>query len=123
MVSSSIKLKAFRQLIQENQSLLSDHWPALTALAGELSDRDEEESAAMVETWLKEKERSAIWQAYEQILQEREIESLLNPNESFGFGGKSPTKPNQPSESKLIEQAVKKNSPIPKKKPEEREKS
>ncbi len=111
MVSSSIKLEAFRQIIEQQQSLLSDHWPALDALAGELSDSDEE-SAAKVEAWLKQKERSAILAAYEEILIEKEADSLDNSGEKLGFGGKSTTKPNQPSESKLIEQAVKANSPI-----------
>ena len=121
MVSSSIKLEAFRQLIEQNQSILSDHWPALTALVGELSDSDEE-SAAKVEAWLEK--RSAIWEAYEEILIEKEVDSLDNSGERLGFGGKSSTKPNQPSKSlpELIEQVLKENSPIAQKEPEKPEK-
>lgn len=127
MVSSSIKLEAFRELIEQKQSLLSDHWPALTALAGELSDLSDnnDESAAKVEAWLQEKDRSAILAAYKKILKDREVESMVNPREILGFGGKSPTKPNQPSQSlpESIEQAVKANSPIAKQEKEKPEKS
>jgi CHAT domain-containing protein len=116
MVSSSIKLEAFRQLIEQNQSLLSDHWPALTALVGELSDSDEE-SAVKVEAWLEK--RSAIRETYDEILIEKQVDSLDNSGEKLG-GGTSGTNPNQPSQSlsALIGQAVKQNSPIAKKEPE-----
>lgn len=126
MVSDLTKLNTFQQLIEKETALFTDRLDALSALADELKSKNsDEEQAALVEAWLKDESHAAILKAYRNALKKASNPLFGSSGEKLGFGGKSSTKPNQPSQSlpELIEQVVKQNSPIAKKEPEKPEKS
>ncbi|MDZ8108470.1 MAG: hypothetical protein RM338_22995 [Nostoc sp. DedQUE12a] len=107
-------IKAFIQII-ETQSLLFSNkdWADLHELASNLPENTEEIST-IIRSWLKLEQRNQIQEAFE--IQRKNIPSSFSfSNQQLGPGGsKSPTPPDQPSESskELIENAIKRNSPL-----------
>jgi hypothetical protein len=101
----------FKSILENHSDLLTnENWQELQQLSQELPD-DDEEVTEKIETWLKS--HPSILQVYKQNLNNMDP-SLIGVYMGPG-GTKSPTPPNQPSESskELIQNAIKKNSPLP----------
>ncbi|MEH2423459.1 MAG: hypothetical protein V7K48_21860 [Nostoc sp.] len=114
MSVSERTIKAFIQII-ETQSILfsTKDWADLHELASNLPE-DTEEISTIIRNWLKLEQRNQIQEAFE--IQRKNISSSFSfSNQQLGIANsKSPTPVDQPSESskKLIENAVKNNSPL-----------
>lgn len=109
-------IQAFIQVIESESNLISHQdWVELNQLASNLPD-DAEEISEGIENWLKLDSRNQIYQAYER--QRQQVPSSLSSidfDKNLGIGNiQSPTKPNQPSPSfkELLDNAIKKNSPL-----------
>ena len=109
-------IKAFIQVIESKSDLISHQdWVELHQLASNLPE-DAEEISEEIENWLQLDSRNQIYQAYDRQLQQ--VPSSLSFRDldvNLGMGNsQSPTKPNQPSQSyrKLLDNAIKKNSPL-----------
>ncbi len=116
MSGSKNSVQAFIQILESQSNLISTlDWDELQQLSTNLPDDDDEEIAERIENWLKTESRSQIFQAYKQNLKSLSSSSPINLNVGLGIGGtKSPTPPHQPSPSskELIENAIKRNSPL-----------
>lgn len=108
-------IQAFIDVIESKFELfLTQDWVELNKLASNVLD-DDQEIADTIENWLASESRSQILQAYEERLEALDCSSNLNLNGNLGPGNiKFPTPPNQPSDSakELLENAIKKNSPV-----------
>jgi hypothetical protein len=108
-------IKAFVDVIESKSDLFSTQdWSDLNQLASDVPN-DEEEIAGKIENWLESESRSQILQAYEERLEAPDFSSNINLNHRLGPGNiKSPTPPDRPSESskEMLENAIKKNSPL-----------
>ncbi|WYL95864.1 MAG: hypothetical protein HEQ35_20440 [Gloeotrichia echinulata IR180] len=114
MSVSERTIKAFIQVIESQSTLLSiEDWTDLRELASNLPE-DTEEISAIIRSWLKPEERNQIQEAFE--LQRKNIPSSFSfSDQQLGIANsKSPTPPNQPSQSskELLENAIKRNSPL-----------
>ena len=113
-------VQAFIYLLESKSDLFSTQdWSELNQLASSLSE-DTEEIAEEIENWLQPESRSQILQAYEERLKALTSSSTIDLDKNLGFGNtKSPTPPNQPSESsrELLDNAIKKNSSLPDSRP------
>lgn len=108
-------IKAFVDVIESKSDLFSTQdWGELNQLASNVTN-DDEEIAGEIENWLESESRSQILQAYEERLEAPDFSSIINLNPRLGPGNtKSPTPPNKPSESskEMLENAIKKKSPL-----------
>ncbi|OUL20363.1 hypothetical protein [Nostoc sp. 106C] len=108
-------IQAFIEVIELQPDVIStDDWAELQQISSNLS-ADKEEIAEFIENWLQPESRSQILQAYRQQLKLISSSHPIDLNINLGIGGsKSPTPPNQPSPSskELIENTIKKNSPL-----------
>jgi hypothetical protein len=114
MSISERTIKAFIQVIESQPTLLSiEDWTDLCELASNLPE-DAEEISTIIRSWLKPEERNQIQEAFE--LQRKNIPSSFSfSDQKLGIANsKSPTPPNQPSQSskELIENVIKNNSPL-----------
>ncbi|MBD2604081.1 hypothetical protein H6G81_05965 [Scytonema hofmannii FACHB-248] len=109
-------VQAFIYVLESKSDLFSTQdWSELNQLASSLSE-DVEEIAEEIENWLQPESRSQILQAYEERLKALTSSSTIDLDKNLGPGNtKSPTPPNQPSESsrELLDNAIKKNSSLP----------
>ncbi|GET44502.1 hypothetical protein [Microseira wollei] len=115
MSVSYTSIQAFVNVLESKPDLISSQdWVELDQLASNLPE-DAEDITEKLENWLKPESHSQIFQAYKQILTELIASSPINSNANLGIGKtKSSTPVNQPSESakQLLENAIKKNSPL-----------
>lgn len=103
---------AFNSILENPSDLLTnENWQELQQLSQELPD-DDEEVTEKIETWLKS--QSSLLEVYKQNL--NKMDSSLTDVDMGAGATKSPTPPNQPSESskELIQNAIKENSPLSK---------
>lgn len=99
MSVSERTIKAFIQVIEEESTLFSlEDWEDLHKLSSTLPE-DTEEISTIIRSWLKLEQRQQIKEAFEN--QRRNIPSSFSfSKKHLGTGGsKSPTPPDQPSES------------------------
>ncbi|NJK66849.1 MAG: hypothetical protein HC849_23130 [Oscillatoriales cyanobacterium RU_3_3] len=108
-------IKAFVDFIESQSDLFSaQDWSELNQLASDVPN-DDEAIANEIENWLESESRSHILQAYEERLEALDSSSKIDGNGNLGPGkSKSPTPPDRPSESskEMVENAIKKNSPL-----------
>jgi len=108
-------IKAFVDIIESKSDLFSTQdWGELNQLASDVPN-DDEEIVGEIENWLQPESRNQILQAYEERLEALNSSSDFNFNGTLGPGNiTSPTPPSQPSESskEMLENAIKKNSPL-----------
>ncbi|MDJ0898017.1 MAG: hypothetical protein QNJ55_04340 [Xenococcus sp. MO_188.B8] len=108
-------IQAFIQVIESESNLISHQdWVDLNQLVSDLSE-DAEEISKIIEDWLELNSRNQILQAYERQPEVIISSSSIDSDKNLGPGNtKSPTKPNQPSQSdkELLDNAIKKNSPL-----------
>ncbi|MEH2330932.1 hypothetical protein [Nostoc sp.] len=114
MSVSKRTIKAFIQIIESQSMLFSTKdWADLHELASNLPE-DTEEISTIIRNWLQLEQSNQIQEAFE--IQRKNIPSSFSfSNQQLGIGNsKSPTPPDQPSESskELIENAIKRNSPL-----------
>ncbi|MBE9054306.1 hypothetical protein IQ243_28725 [Nostocales cyanobacterium LEGE 11386] len=114
MSVSERTIKAFIQVIETQSALFSlEDWQELHQLTVNLPE-DTQEISIIIRDWLKLEKRHQIREAFEK--HRKTIPSSFSfSNQRLGIGGsKSPTPPNQPSESskELLENVIKKNSPL-----------
>jgi hypothetical protein len=108
-------IKAFVDIIESKSDLFSTQdWGELNQLASDVPN-DDEQIVGEIENWLQPESRNQILQAYEERLEALDSSSDFNFNETLGIGNtKSSTPPSQPSVSskEMLENAIKKNSPL-----------
>lgn len=109
-------VEAFVQVLESQSSLISlQDWQELEKLPSELPD-DDEEIIEILESWLRTESHNQIFQAYNQNLESiiSSLQSNDNEPDILIGGAKSPTPPNQPSQTskELLENTIKKNSPL-----------
>lgn len=114
MSVSERTIKAFIQVIEFQSTLLShEDWADLHELVNNLP-QDPEEISKNIRAWLKLEQHNQIQKAFEE--QRKNIPSTFSfSNQQLGIGNsKSPTPPNQPSQSskEMIENVIKRNSPL-----------
>jgi hypothetical protein len=114
MASDSDKIQAFTDLLSNN--LLANYWPDLEEFKRQLGD-DDEKNAEAIEQWLNNDQRQSLLTAYqEQLTALSSINPLLGVTGEQGFGGSKPNKSKTsiPSPQKLIENAAKDPTKLPK---------
>ena len=108
-------IKAFVDIIESKSDLFSTQdWGELNQLGSDVPN-DDEEIVGEIENWLQPESRNQILQAYEERLEALDSSSDFNFNGTLGIGNtKSSTPPSQPSVSskEMLENAIKKNSPL-----------
>ncbi|MEG4171472.1 MULTISPECIES: hypothetical protein [unclassified Microcoleus] len=108
-------INAFIYVLESKPDLIPlQDWDELNQLASNLPE-DAEEISERIQNWLKPESRSQIREAYRQRRKELAPSIYLDPNKILGPGNtKSPTPPDRPSESskEMLENAIKKNSPL-----------
>lgn len=115
MSVSKNSIKAFIYVLESNPDLIPrPDWDELNQLASNLPE-DAEEISETLQNWLQAESRSQIREAYRQRRQQLAAQLSINLNRNLGPGNtKSSTLVNQPSESskEMLENAIKKNSPL-----------
>jgi hypothetical protein len=108
-------IKAFVDVIESQSDLFSaQDWGELNQLASNVPN-DDEEIAGKIGNWLESESRSQILQACEERLKALDVSSKIDFNGNLGPGKSTSSTPaNQPSESskEMLENAIKKNSPL-----------
>ncbi|MEH2252480.1 hypothetical protein [Nostoc sp.] len=108
-------IQAFIKVIELQPDVISTaDWAELHQISSNLSE-DKEEISEIIENWLQPEFRSQILQAYRQQLELLSSSHSIDLDINLGIGGsKSPTPPNQtsPSSKELLDNAIKKNSPL-----------
>ncbi len=111
-------IQAFIKVIESQPHVIStEDWVELKQLLNNLSSEDEE-IVETIENWLQLEARSQLLQAYLHYGQQLELLSNPQPidiDTDLGLrDSKSPTPPNQPSQSskELLENSLAKNSPL-----------
>jgi hypothetical protein len=108
-------VKAFIQMLDSESNLIPiPDWKELEKQTNQLPE-DDEEISEILENWLQLESHSQFLETYNQELKILSDPSSMDLDINLGIGNsKSPTPPNQPSESskKLIENAIKRNSPL-----------
>ncbi|AFZ57987.1 hypothetical protein H6G54_24310 [Anabaena cylindrica FACHB-243] len=102
---------AFIEVIENQSDLITDQIRQdLDQLSDQLPE-DDEDIVEKIENWLQS--YPLLLQTYKQNLQSMDL-SLTEDGDIGPGGAKSPTPPNQPSESskELIQNAIKENSPL-----------
>jgi hypothetical protein len=115
MSVSKNSIKAFIYVLESKPGLIPlPDWDELNQLASNLPE-DAEEISETLQNWLQAESRSQIREAYRQRRKELAAQLSINLNGTLEIGNtKSSTPPSQPSESskEMLENAIKKNSPL-----------
>lgn len=109
-------IQAFIQILNSQSNLISQtDWDELLRLYSNLPENDDTEISERLENWLQASSRSQLLAIYIQNLKAISAASSIDVDTNLGIGNsksQAPANQTSPSSKKLLDNAIKENSPL-----------